>query len=188
MPTLILKVTPPQTPARHRALAQALTALTAQLLGKRREVTAVLIESLPAEHWYVGGDAVQRPTALLEISITAGTNTAEEKAAFVSAAFAELQRQLGEGGALEEARRGGAGTAGHRLGLWRANPEGAASGAAGRAGMSAPSARGADQAARRSASRPAPRNTSTSAAGSAGSCLPRQTTCWSARHSTRACR
>ncbi len=103
MPTLILKVTPPQTPARHRALAQALTALTAQLLGKRREVTAVLIESLPAEHWYVGGDAVQRPTALLEISITAGTNTAEEKAAFVSAAFAELQRQLGEGGALEEA-------------------------------------------------------------------------------------
>lgn len=103
MPTLTLKVAPLQTPARYRQLAQALTTLTAQLLGKRREVTAVLIESLPAGHWYVSGDAVQRPTALLEISITAGTNTADEKAAFVSAAFAELQRQLGEGGALEEA-------------------------------------------------------------------------------------
>ncbi|WP_341922161.1 tautomerase family protein [Polaromonas sp. YR568] len=103
MPTLLLKVAPLQTPARCRQLAQALTTLTAQLLGKRREVTAVLIESLPAGSWYVGGDAVRRPTALLEISITAGTNTAEEKAAFVSAAFAELQRQLGEGGALEEA-------------------------------------------------------------------------------------
>lgn len=103
MPTLILKVAPPQSPARERQLAQALTRLTAQLLGKRREVTAVLIESLPAARWYVGGDEVQRPTALLEISITAGTNTADEKAAFVSTAFAELQRQLGEGGALEEA-------------------------------------------------------------------------------------
>lgn len=61
------------------------------------------MESLPAGHWYVGGDEVRRPTALLEISITAGTNTAEEKAAFVSAAFAELQRQLGEDGLLEEA-------------------------------------------------------------------------------------
>ena len=100
MPTLTLKVTPPQTPARCRELAQALTTLTAQLLGKRREVTAVLVDSLPAGSWYVGGDAVRRPTALLEISITAGTNTAEEKAAFIGAAFAELQRQLG---ALEEA-------------------------------------------------------------------------------------
>lgn len=103
MPTLILKVAPPQSPARERLLAQALTTLAAQLLGKRREVTAVLIESLPAARWYVGDDEVQRPTALLEISITASTNTADEKAAFVSAAFAELQRQLGEGGALEEA-------------------------------------------------------------------------------------
>jgi len=103
MPTLTLKVALPQTPARNRQLAQALTTLTAQLLGKRREVTAVIIESLPVAQWYVGGDAVRRPTALLEISITAGTNTAEEKAAFVSAAFAELQRQLGEGGLLEEA-------------------------------------------------------------------------------------
>lgn len=103
MPTLLLKVAPPQTPARERQLAQALTTLTAHLLGKRREVTAVLVESLSAARWHVGGDEVRRPTALLEISITAGTNTAEEKAAFISAAFAELQRQLAEGGALEEA-------------------------------------------------------------------------------------
>lgn len=103
MPTLTLKVAPLQTPARYRQLAQALTTLTAQLLGKRREVTAVIVEGLPVGHWYVGGDELRRPTALLEISITAGTNTADEKAAFVSAAFAELQRQLGEGGALEEA-------------------------------------------------------------------------------------
>jgi 4-oxalocrotonate tautomerase len=103
MPTLNLKLAPLQNPGRYRQLAQALTALTAELLGKRREVTAVMIEDLPAARWYVGADEVQRPTAFLEISITAGTNTAAEKAAFIAAAHAELERQLGAGGPLEEA-------------------------------------------------------------------------------------
>ncbi len=103
MPTLNLKLAPLQNPGRYRQLAQALTALTAELLGKRHEVTAVMIEDMPAARWYVDGAEVQRPTAFLEISITAGTNTADEKAAFIAAAYAELERQLGAGGALEEA-------------------------------------------------------------------------------------
>ena len=104
MPTLHLKVAPLQNPERYQALASALTTLTADILGKRPEVTAVIIDELPAARWYVGGRDVQRPTALLEISITQGTNTAEEKAAFIQAAFAELQRQLGyTTGQLEEA-------------------------------------------------------------------------------------
>ncbi|MGC1172288.1 4-oxalocrotonate tautomerase [Polaromonas sp.] len=103
MPTLNLKVAPLQNPGRYQQLAQELTLLTGRLLGKRREVTAVMIEDLPAARWHVDGKDVQRPTALLEISITAGTNTAEEKAAFIKAAFAELERQLGCGGPLEEA-------------------------------------------------------------------------------------
>ena len=103
MPTLNLKVAPLQNPGRYQRLAQELTSLTERLLGKRSEVTAVLIEDLPAAQWYVNGRDVQRPTALLEISITAGTNTAEEKEAFIKAAFAELEHQLGCGGPLEEA-------------------------------------------------------------------------------------
>lgn len=103
MPTLQLKVSPLQNPLRYPLLAQALTELTAQLLGKRQEVTAVMIEDLPTARWYVGGQEVQRPTACLEISITQDTNTAQEKAAFITAAFAELQTQLGAGQALEPA-------------------------------------------------------------------------------------
>ena len=104
MPTLNLKVAPLQNPERYQALASALTSLTAHFLGKRPEVTAVIIEDLPTVRWYIGGYAAQRPTALLEISITQGTNTAEEKAAFIQAAFAELQRQLCDHmGQLEEA-------------------------------------------------------------------------------------
>ena len=103
MPTLQLKISPLQNPLRYPSLARALTDLSTQLLGKRPEVTAVMIEDLPAAHWYVGGQEVQRPTACLEISITQGTNTAQEKAAFIAAAFAELQTQLGAGQPLEPA-------------------------------------------------------------------------------------
>ena len=100
MPTLQLKVSPLQNPSRYRQLASALTQLSGQHLGKREEVTAVMIDDVPAARWYVD---VLRPTAFLEISITAGTNTEAEKAAFISAAFAELERQLGDGKLLENA-------------------------------------------------------------------------------------
>jgi len=103
MPTLTLKITAPPHRERDQALATALTGITAATLGKRAEVTAVLIEDLPAARWFIGARAVQRPTALLEISVTAGTNTMAQKAAFVEAAFDELQRQLAPGGTLEEA-------------------------------------------------------------------------------------
>ena len=103
MPTLKLKIAPLQNPGRHASLARALTRITAQHLGKRPEVTAVMIEDLPGAQWFVGGAQAKRPTALLEISITRGTNTAPEKEAFIEAAFDELQRQLAGDGALEEA-------------------------------------------------------------------------------------
>ena len=103
MPTLQLKVSPLQNPARYRALASALTRITAEVLGKRAEVTAVVIDDVPAARWHIGGSDVQRPTALLEISITAGTNTPAEKSEFIAAAFAELQTQVGLGQPLEPA-------------------------------------------------------------------------------------
>lgn len=102
MPTLTLQVAPLQNPPRYQQLAQALTRLSTEYLNKREEVTAVCIADLPAARWFVGGQPLQRPTALLEISITAGTNTAEEKEAFIAAAYAELERQLGEGLPLEK--------------------------------------------------------------------------------------
>lgn len=103
MPTLQLKVSPLQNPSRYRQLASALTHLSTLHLGKREEVTAVMIDDMPAARWHVGGSDVQHPTAFLEISITAGTNTEAEKAAFIAAAFAELEHQLGGGKPLESA-------------------------------------------------------------------------------------
>lgn len=103
MPTLLLKLAPALPVERRQGLARTITALAAGTLGKRPELTAVVIESLPAEAWFIGGQAVARPTAWLEISITAGTNTAEQKEAFIAAADAELRRELAGADALEEA-------------------------------------------------------------------------------------
>ena len=103
MPTLVLKIAPLHNPERYPQLARALTDLTVELLGKRREVTVVVIDDLPAARWHIGGQAAAQPAALLEASITQGTNTPAEKAAFVQAAFAELRRQLAGDGPLAEA-------------------------------------------------------------------------------------
>lgn len=96
MPTLVLKIAAAPDPQRDATLAQALTALTADVLGKRPEVTAVIVESVPLPRWYIGGQAIKHPTAWLEISITAGTNTAAQKALFVESAYALLRRRLSQ--------------------------------------------------------------------------------------------
>ena len=105
MPTLQLKISPPRNAASYDRLARQLTDITAATLGKRAEVTTVMIEELPAARWYVGAAPAQRPTAWLEISITAGTNTAAQKSAFIKAAFGALED-------LPESTQGPAGTAG----------------------------------------------------------------------------
>ncbi len=104
MPTLRLQVAPLLNPERYAALGAALTRITAQVLHKKAEVTAVMIDDLPAARYLVGGRDTAQPIACLEISITAGTNTAEEKSQFIREAHAELQRQLGTSGqSLHEA-------------------------------------------------------------------------------------
>lgn len=63
----------------------------------------VVIADLPTARWYVGGRDVERVTVLLEISITQGTNTLEQKETFIARAFAELEQQVGYGRPLEVA-------------------------------------------------------------------------------------
>lgn len=103
MPTLTLKVSPPQPADRHHALAAALTRITTETLGKRAEVTAVMIDEIEPQRWHVGGRALGKPSAWLAIDITAGTNSAEQKAAFIATAHEELRRQLAGDGTLEPA-------------------------------------------------------------------------------------
>ncbi|NJS36072.1 MAG: 4-oxalocrotonate tautomerase [Brachymonas sp.] len=96
MPTLNLRLAPLLNPPVYDSLAAKLTALTAKVLHKRPEVTIVMIDDLPAARFCAGGAASEQAIACLEINITAGTNTAVEKQAFVSDAHALLRQLLGD--------------------------------------------------------------------------------------------
>jgi 4-oxalocrotonate tautomerase len=95
MPTLQLRITPPQSATRLAVLARRLTELSTELLGKRKEVTAVVIDEVMPGRWYIDAQRPREPSALLEISITRGTNTEAEKQGFIAAAWRELEQQLG---------------------------------------------------------------------------------------------
>ncbi|WP_372085059.1 4-oxalocrotonate tautomerase family protein [Tistrella mobilis] len=76
-----------------QSLHGRLVELLVRILDKEPSVTSVLIERVPTECWTVGGCAVA-PAAHLEVKITMGTNSKEEKAAFVSAAWRLLSEAV----------------------------------------------------------------------------------------------
>lgn len=97
MPHVSLKVFGSALPAPVRqALHDGLTTLMADILKKDPVLTSVLLEALPAPaaSWTVGGQP-QEACAHLDARITAGTNSAEEKGAFIAAAMDLLRRHLG---------------------------------------------------------------------------------------------
>lgn len=100
MPTLHLQLSRPPSDDTRAELARRLTLLTAEVLGKRAVVTAVLVDTLPQGHWFIGGEPVEAGapatgTARLTIDITQGTNTPAQKESFVQAAWNLLNELLG---------------------------------------------------------------------------------------------
>ena len=85
-------------PALKGAVAQAAAELAADVLHKDPKVTAVLVQAVDPDDWFIAGRSLaQRGLAAfwLEIRITEGTNTKDEKAAFVAAVFKRLGELLG---------------------------------------------------------------------------------------------
>jgi 4-oxalocrotonate tautomerase len=85
-----------QTTARIVAL---LTDLTAEVLKKKRELTAVAVEYVRPDRWFIGGSSLAvRGTAsfCLDIKVTEGSNTKDEKGAFVQRVFAGLEAAVGQ--------------------------------------------------------------------------------------------
>ena len=105
MPLLTLSTWPALTqPEQRHAIARELTGHTERLLGKKRALTAVAVLAEPIG-WTIGGEPVEPPgsaaeagparaTFALEIRITAGTSTAQQKADWIAAAWDTLRRAL----------------------------------------------------------------------------------------------
>jgi 4-oxalocrotonate tautomerase len=98
MPTLTLKLSSSLSEKTLEALSSSLTKITHDLLGKREELTALMIEALPSRQWFIGGEPIFGPTAWLEISISAGTNTEAQKESFIHAAYDVLKASLNSNG------------------------------------------------------------------------------------------
>ena len=97
MPILTLKLSANAQLKNATALAQALTALSTQVLHKREEVTSVLFQRIDLRDWWVGGASTEQVLVQLDIRITQDTNSDAEKETFISQAFALLPQHLAEG-------------------------------------------------------------------------------------------
>ena len=101
MPFLRATVLPPDADeALAEHLHDGLVKLATTVLAKASDVTSVLIEPVRQGAWFVGG-ARATVAAHVVITVTAGTNTPEQKATFVEQTFALLRNLLGS--ALPEA-------------------------------------------------------------------------------------
>ena len=98
MPYLNVKIVAPASKETAAKVASLLSDLTASMLGKKPELTAVAVEFVQPEFWFVGGVPVSTSgvsTFYLDIKVTEGTNTKNEKAAYVKQVFAGMQAILG---------------------------------------------------------------------------------------------
>ena len=74
------------------------TRLMHEVMGKRVDVTSVRVEEVPGHRWAIGGTLAGEgglAAAHMDIKVTAGTNTVDEKAAMVAAGYRLMQDVLG---------------------------------------------------------------------------------------------
>ncbi|MBR0801506.1 4-oxalocrotonate tautomerase family protein [Bradyrhizobium jicamae] len=87
-----------QTPTLKADIAAAVSELTAGILHKDPRVTAVIVKSADAADWFAGGKSLAEQNLAsywLDIHVTEGTNTKDEKAAYLAALFRRMGELLG---------------------------------------------------------------------------------------------
>jgi 4-oxalocrotonate tautomerase len=77
-----------------KAIQEGITALMVDVLRKVGPLVGVLVEQVPAKSWTVGGEPIAC-AAQVDAIVSAGTNTAEEKARFIREANALLKSVIG---------------------------------------------------------------------------------------------
>ncbi|KQT69620.1 MULTISPECIES: tautomerase family protein [unclassified Aureimonas] len=95
MPFVHIRVAGAALPSEKiETLQRAATRLMADLMHKKADLTAVLIEQQAEGSWSVGGHVVPS-AAHLDVQVTAGTNSPDEKTAFIREAHALLSDTIG---------------------------------------------------------------------------------------------
>ena len=98
MPILNVKVSADKSPQLTKEIAGLLLELTTRILKKKPEVTAIAIDYVPRDSWFVGGALLSeqnKNSVYFDIKITDETNTKDEKAQYIREAFGGFERLLG---------------------------------------------------------------------------------------------
>ena len=87
-----------ERPQLKSEIAAAVSDLTARILHKDPKVTAIIVKPADAADWFAGGKSLAEQglaSYWLDIHITEGTNTKDEKAAYLAALFKRMGELLG---------------------------------------------------------------------------------------------
>ena len=87
-----------QAPSLKADIAAAVTELTAKILHKDPKVTAVIVRYVDAADWFAGGASLaeqQLASFWLDVHVSEGTNTKDEKADYLAAMFRRMGDLLG---------------------------------------------------------------------------------------------
>src|ERR1044072_7654011 len=87
-----------ETPSLKAGVAAAITELTAKILHKDPKVTAVIVKSVDAADWFAGGKSLAEQKLAsywIDVHVSEGTNTKDEKAAYLAAVFERMADLLG---------------------------------------------------------------------------------------------
>jgi len=99
MPIINVKLSAAPSAELVDRVSETVLELTTRILRKNRAVTAIALDFVPREHWIVGGRtlaAQDKHSFYLDIKVVSGTNTKDEKAAYVAAVFSAFAELLGE--------------------------------------------------------------------------------------------
>ncbi|MBU3592875.1 4-oxalocrotonate tautomerase family protein [Polynucleobacter sp. 71A-WALBACH] len=98
MPILNVKVSGKKSAETTKRINELLLDLTHRILGKKKEVTAITIDYVGHDSWFVGGHLLSeqgKNSFYFDIKVTDETNTKDEKAQYIKEAFEGFEQILG---------------------------------------------------------------------------------------------
>ncbi|MBR0849517.1 4-oxalocrotonate tautomerase family protein [Bradyrhizobium diazoefficiens] len=87
-----------QSPSLKADIASAVSELTARILHKDPKVTAIVVKQVEAGDWFAGGKSLAEQKLAsywIDVHVSEGTNTKDEKAAYLAAMFKRMAELLG---------------------------------------------------------------------------------------------
>ncbi len=98
MPMISVQIAGEPDVALAQRVQETITQLTAEVLRKDPKVTAVAVDFIPRRFWFIAGRSTQdlgTSAFFVDVRVSDGTNTKDEKAEYVARTFSALGTLLG---------------------------------------------------------------------------------------------